>query len=232
MRRGGDRRILFDAGDEVWFSAVGGRSLRGRVKKLNPARARVDCGTGTWAVPYGGLHHVCARTAQNRENRFERLMEVDALGRELMARHGLADWSFQFHDAEKKLGVCRYREKRIQLSYSHAINGTPDQVTDTILHEIAHALAGQDAGHGPVWKAIARRLGAIPKSRAPESRQACNDREAAKANFRAGDVVRFEFRGAVRSGVIEKMNPKRARVRGLGGVLLVPYVALGKPEPA
>ncbi len=30
---------------------------------------------------------------------------------------------------------------------------------DLILHEIAHANAGPGAGHGPIWKAEARRIG-------------------------------------------------------------------------
>ncbi len=34
---------------------------------------------------------------------------------------------------------------------------------DTLLHEIAHALAGHRAGHGPVWRKIAREVGAKPK---------------------------------------------------------------------
>jgi predicted SprT family Zn-dependent metalloprotease len=36
-------------------------------------------------------------------------------------------------------------------------------VLDTILHEIAHALAGHKAGHGPAWKAKCAQIGAKPK---------------------------------------------------------------------
>lgn len=221
-----DRQILFDAGDEVWFSATGKGRQRGLVQKLNPTRAKVRCGADIWNVPYGGLNHVCELKAEERKQRMARLMEVDAQARELMDRHGLADWSFRFNDAEKKLGVCRYREKLILLSREHAVNGARDQVTDTILHEIAHALAGPGAGHGPAWKAVARRLGATPKSCAPESEQSREEREAAKAKFRAGDAVIFKIRGEVRSGVIERMNPKRAKVRGLGTIWSVPYARL------
>ncbi len=35
---------------------------------------------------------------------------------------------------------------------------------DTLLHEIAHALAGPEAGHGPAWKAVAVRIGATPRA--------------------------------------------------------------------
>lgn len=33
-------------------------------------------------------------------------------------------------------------------------------VKDTVLHEIAHALAGHEAKHGPVWQKIAKEIGA------------------------------------------------------------------------
>lgn len=38
------------------------------------------------------------------------------------------------------------------------------EVRDTILHEIAHVLAGIRAGHGPAWKDVARSLGARPEA--------------------------------------------------------------------
>ena len=221
-----DRQILYDIGDEVWFSVRGKARLRGWVEKLNPARAKVRCGAEIWAVPYGELHHICGSTPEKRERRMARLKEVAARARELMDSHGLADWSFGFNGARNNLGVCRYREKLIHLNRRHAVDGPPDRVTDTILHEIAHALAGPGAGHGPAWKALARRLGATPKSCAPESEQTRGERDAAKAKFRKGDPVHFERKGEIYTGKIEKMNPKRARVRCLSGVWLVPWAKL------
>ena len=111
------------------------------------------------------------------------------------------------------------------------MNGGPREVRDTILHEIAHALAGAKARHGPAWKAIAKRLGATPKARAEEGEDVRAGREAAKARFRAGMEVSFRTRGRqLRTGIIVRMNPKRARVDcGGGAVFLVPYPAL---EPA
>ncbi|MXX07831.1 MAG: SprT family zinc-dependent metalloprotease [Gammaproteobacteria bacterium] len=221
-----DKHILFDAGDEVWFSAAGKGRLRGSVQKLNPTRAKVRCGAEFWNVPYGRLNHVCELKAGERKKRTARLMEVAVQARELMDRHGLTDWSFRFNDAEKKLGVCRYREKRILLSRGHAANGARDQVTDTILHEIAHALAGPRAGHGSDWKTVARQLGATPKSCAPETEQTRNNREIAKAKFKTGDSVSFNIRGETRSGVVERMNPKRAKVRCIDTTWSMPYTRL------
>ena len=37
------------------------------------------------------------------------------------------------------------------------------EVTDCILHEIAHALAGHKAGHGWAWKQVCIRIGAKPE---------------------------------------------------------------------
>lgn len=221
-----DRQVLFEIGDEVWFSARGKGRLSGLVVKLNPTRARVRCAETVWKVPYGGLHHVCTSTAEKREKRTIRLGEVAAQARDLMDRNGLADWSLGFNGAARKLGVCRYRQKEILLSRKHAVDGTPDQVSDTILHEIAHALAGSGAGHGPAWKKIARQLGATPKSCAPENEQDRIRREAARMKFRKGDAVSFENKGQTRVGIIERMNPKCAKVRCLSAVWSVPYAKL------
>ena len=35
----------------------------------------------------------------------------------------------------------------------------PDAVHNTFTHELAHAVAGHDAGHGPVWRTAHRQLG-------------------------------------------------------------------------
>lgn len=220
-----DRQILFEVGDRVRFAAAGG-TLTGTVEKLNPTRARVRSGADVWTVPYAGLDHACRRRAEERGKRAARLREVTVQARALMDRNGLHDWSLRFGNARRKLGECRAEEKLIVLSRAHAAEGAPDDVSDTILHEIAHALAGPAAGHGPAWKSVARRLGARPASRAHETDAARRTREAAREEFQAGDSVEFTGRGEVRMGVIERMNPKRARVRSGDTVWFVPYPRL------
>ena len=42
------------------------------------------------------------------------------------------------------------------------LNGV-DKVKDTILHEIAHAIAGYSAGHGQKWKDVCIQIGAKPE---------------------------------------------------------------------
>jgi predicted SprT family Zn-dependent metalloprotease len=79
-----------------------------------------------------------------------------------MVLHGLNGWTFRFDNAKTRVGVCRFDERVIGLSRHYVRANDEDEVKDTILHEIAHALAGPQAGHGPRWKKIARELGCAP----------------------------------------------------------------------
>jgi len=81
-----------------------------------------------------------------------------------MAEHGLIarGWSFVFNRRKRALGICNYTAKRIELSAAFVAGNDEAAVRDTILHEIAHALAGREAGHGPPWVTICCRLGAKP----------------------------------------------------------------------
>jgi predicted SprT family Zn-dependent metalloprotease len=92
------------------------------------------------------------------------LRELEAAAAREMARHGLVGWTFGLAATRHRLGVCKYRTKRIEISEYYARNSPPSTVLDTLLHEIAHAIAGPAARHGPVWKAVAVRLGATPRA--------------------------------------------------------------------
>jgi predicted SprT family Zn-dependent metalloprotease len=82
------------------------------------------------------------------------------LANDLMREHGVPrEWLFCFDRSKVRFGKCDYRRKRISLS-SHLVNMNDEQsVRDTILHEIAHALAPRGAGHGPTWRSIALAIG-------------------------------------------------------------------------
>ena len=83
----------------------------------------------------------------------------------LMNQHGLTDWTFELDRAKRRAGCCKHGCKTLTLSYHYITRNLdkPDDIRDTILHEIAHALAGHDAGHGDAWKAICVRIGASPQ---------------------------------------------------------------------
>lgn len=92
------------------------------------------------------------------------LREAQTLALSLMREHGLTPrWSFQYDNAVRRFGRCQYSYRLISLSRELTYRNGEAEVRDVILHEIAHALAGHAAGHGPVWKAKARAIGARPE---------------------------------------------------------------------
>jgi predicted SprT family Zn-dependent metalloprotease len=95
--------------------------------------------------------------------RYGRRTEVRRLALQLMSEHGLAGWTFAFNRHKRSMGVCRYSVQRIELSIHLVDRNGADEIRDTILHEIAHALVGPDHGHDAVWKARCRAIGATPK---------------------------------------------------------------------
>ena len=92
------------------------------------------------------------------------LKELEAIASREMMKHGLQGWTFGLADTKQRLGVCKYRTNRIEIAEYYALNTPQKSVLDTLFHEIAHAIAGPAARHGPVWKAIAIRLGALPRA--------------------------------------------------------------------
>lgn len=90
--------------------------------------------------------------------------EVEAIAKQELLNHGLTTWSFGWAKTKRRQGVCKYRTRRIEIAEYYAQHNSREKVLDTLMHEIAHALAGPKAGHGPAWKAIARKLGAIPRA--------------------------------------------------------------------
>ena len=87
------------------------------------------------------------------------LTEARELATALMRRHGLTGWKLVFDDAKTRAGVCRHDRREIGLSRPLTRLSGTEQVTDTVLHEIAHALAGPRHGHDRVWRATALRIG-------------------------------------------------------------------------
>jgi len=91
------------------------------------------------------------------------LEAVEALARDLMNQHHLEEWTFGFDKAVTRFGCCHWTKKRITLSRALTPMIPADEVRDTILHEIAHALCSRQAHHGAEWKAMAVKVGARPE---------------------------------------------------------------------
>lgn len=102
------------------------------------------------------------------------LILVQQKAYELMSEHGLLDegWTFRISNTKRFVGRCFYQRKIIEYS-KWFLESPPEEIRDVLLHEIAHALAGSAAGHGPEWKVVAARIGARPER--------CTNRAVSKA---------------------------------------------------
>lgn len=81
------------------------------------------------------------------------------LARTLMDQHGLTGWRIEWNRAKRTHGSCCYGTMTLTFSEVAFDHVDEDEIRDTITHEIAHALAGSTAGHGPRWVAIHRSIG-------------------------------------------------------------------------
>lgn len=86
--------------------------------------------------------------------------------RQLMNKYGLNDWRLNLDRRKCAFGYCRPVAKIISLSEHLVGLNSEEQVTDTILHEIAHALdwiRNGKMGHDYSWKRICIEIGAKPE---------------------------------------------------------------------
>lgn len=89
-----------------------------------------------------------------------RQIEAVAIADELLKKHNLHwTWKIQWNKSEKHLGQCWFDQKVIAISVYMLNSSSEAEFKDTVLHEIAHALVGYEANHGPVWKAKALEIG-------------------------------------------------------------------------
>src|SRR5690606_29108233 len=79
--------------------------------------------------------------------------------RQMMDYYGLREWKIKMNNDNEALGLCRFKKQRLEFSRTHmsAVNHLVRR--DVVLHEIAHAMAGVEAGHGIEWRKIARSIG-------------------------------------------------------------------------
>ncbi len=81
----------------------------------------------------------------------------------LLRQHRLTGWRVELDMAKRRAGVCRFADKVIGLSAPITRVHTEEEVRDTVLHEIAHALVGPAHGHDAVWRRTAVAIGCSGK---------------------------------------------------------------------
>lgn len=133
------------------------------------------------------------------------LIAARTIALDLMSLHGLParGWTFAFDNAKRRLGVCKYGTKQITISRFMVGAADEETVRQTMLHEIAHALVGKGAGHGPVWKAKAASIGYTGKRTA--SNPYVEQQRAAQAA--RPDLVRDILSGAAVDASTVRLRP-------------------------
>ena len=92
--------------------------------------------------------------------RLRRYELVQALALITMADHlDMSIWKFRLDSAKRRAGACNHTTKTITLSAYLAAHYSFERMHQTMLHEVAHALAGHRAGHSTKWKAVASSIG-------------------------------------------------------------------------
>ena len=144
----------------VRFVGTGGREHRATVTSIRTRSAHaIDDAGVEWDIPYSAVLSVIDAPVPDCT-----LREIQALGDSLVSSFqskGVlpSGWVFGFDLANSRAGVCRYAERRIDLSVSYGLAATRGEIEDTVLHEIAHAIVGPKHNHDVVWKAKAREIG-------------------------------------------------------------------------
>jgi predicted SprT family Zn-dependent metalloprotease len=190
-------------GDRVSFPHRRGRAL-GRVVAAHARTATVEADDGArFRVPWALL----AGEAMLRRER------VAAGAEALLARHGLAGWTFAFDGAKRRGGACDFRRRRITVAAGFAAVADEAEIEDTLLHEVAHALVGPRHHHDAVWRAKARELG-------------CSARRCHAVAFSEPALVASCANGCFAVGRHRRRRGMRCRRCG-GGVVYAPAAATG-----
>ncbi len=151
-------RARFAANDRVEFP-YSHYLLKGNIAHLNAKRAAVLVDGETFSVPYEQLRPD-ENTARKRVEKIERVLKK---GLDLMAEHGLKNWSFKFDHSTRIAGKCSFQNRVISIAFDLARHGNEADIRDTILHEIAHALVGKGHNHDAVWKQKSLEIGCSGK---------------------------------------------------------------------
>lgn len=88
------------------------------------------------------------------------LDQYEEIANMMLVEQNLTEWKFVWNNrtSNKTWGICKYTPKEIHLNKKYALIESEENVIDTIIHEVAHALTKGD-NHGEIWKAKCRELG-------------------------------------------------------------------------
>lgn len=85
--------------------------------------------------------------------------QVRNLALDLMKKNNLVGWIIKFNNAKRACGICLYDKKIISFSRYYVLLNNYEDIKNTILHEIAHALSPFGSHHNKIWKRKAMEIG-------------------------------------------------------------------------
>lgn len=93
------------------------------------------------------------------------------LARNLMIKHGVPLWRLEFVNAMAYAGITNHKRNVIALTVEYVQAYNEEQITQLVLHEIAHAIRGRVAvnAHDEKWLFIAQRMGYTGGTCMPET---------------------------------------------------------------
>ena len=96
-----------------------------------------------------------------------KIVEVRKLAEKLRDMHGLHNWKITFgtnysYGSGSIIASCIERDRVFEFNPKYFSINDEWFCRDQILHEIAHALAGYEAGHNKVWRDKCVEIGALP----------------------------------------------------------------------
>ena len=100
------------------------------------------------------------RNFNKLENEFSLFLNM---AREKMKQFYLKDWKIKFDHAQRRAGACYFDKKVLSFSANFLRKATDEEIIDTVLHEIAHAIVGPGQGHNLIWKKKAIEIGCSGK---------------------------------------------------------------------
>jgi len=90
------------------------------------------------------------------------ITEARRLYTDLKNGYGLNDWKVEFNNNVSRAGVCNYDKKTLFISKKILSHASDEQIKNTMLHEIAHALEYEKTGtsnHGWRFQNICHDIG-------------------------------------------------------------------------
>lgn len=111
------------------------------------------------------------KKSKNIQSKTERERYTRKISNKLIKKHLPKEWCFRLNNTKRRLGQCNLNKKEINISklFINGKYGTNKEITNTILHEIAHGMDFEKYGirrkngrhqmHDKVWRDLAISIG-------------------------------------------------------------------------